>query len=94
MIKYELHLCQSPAQEEALSFLNSLSLSGEVGLQLAGMEGDGGMLRWRGAGMGREGCWDGGMLGWKRRNSGMGHRDAPVPGTPGRNHVLCFVTLS
>lgn len=28
MIKYELHLCQSPAcKEEALSFLNSLSLS-------------------------------------------------------------------
>lgn len=71
MIKYELHLCQSPAQEEALSFLNSLSLSGEVGLQLAGMggmegcwDGDGGMLRWRDAGMGIEGCWDGGMLGW------------------------------
>lgn len=33
MIKYELHLCQSPAcKEEALSFLNSLSLSAEARL--------------------------------------------------------------
>lgn len=56
-------------QEEALSFLNSLSLSGEV----AGMEGDGGRLDWD-EGMLAWKCGDGGGGGltWGWRDAGMG----------------------
>lgn len=43
-------------------------------------------------GSGAAACGDGG--GWRDAGVGMGRRDAPAPGTPGKDQLLRFVTPS